>query len=825
MQKCKEREQRIMDYNWKKIKEQILACSKVAFVESGIMVSDLELEDCVTIFNNFIHLNTPYLEIANLRHDITRNLQESCVSEIGRVESLKNLCTNIDTFLKKLLPYLGIKNYEDVKCDSEMSLLRATGLWGTRIPDFNATGTECYRNDNTGLFILGHANLTRNALVHTSPAWDIAEVTQKLRYVLSLYIFFIFKFKTQFLAKDKNLANHDSNHFDENPEFALLYDYISYGNSSMEIKRRYISTFVKHQLYRIGEILETELISKMMRFSENSINNHAAKRILGEMEKNNAIVPVKHFPKKYDLTGTERERINEAQINYNTAIQNYNSSIQDIINQYQLTMTIEELNELVMSHLEAQYNYDIEEAIGDAGIAEKEDYKKFAEHLKQAGCPEDKCKDLYDGLLCINRDNDILVRISAGKAFRKISDPGQFNEYVRRANRDVWLDTQILLYLLCQNDDYSAYNIPYFKTAIAFFRQSRTNSNFHFKVPSFYLNEVIYQLRQALLLIAVVDQPFAKGKKLSQNVFYRHYCHLHSNDGLPVNVETFSDYMEHSFNLYEEDAFETDCDSIIAGIVREKFDEYKIVIEEITHLSNTEISNSEKLFVDAAKEEGLIIKQGKPLHNDAIMGSALFKNTDDQKPIFITLDGCFEPYRKMFVKRYMRTSAFNWHLFSPSAFVNHLDFIDFKVNPDNLTDDLISMVETSEMKDKTLNFIDRFNRFLDIPLLTSNQRKKYIAWVGDLFKSKEYSYKPEASNEEMSPQLMRFMEAQDSVFNYFYEQKGNKVKEFQVMLRNEAWFKKYIQLLSEFSKTMEATKEDLFVAMEGNLETYNNLEE
>ena len=39
-----------MDYNWKKIKEQILACSKVAFVESGIMVSDLELEDCVTIF-------------------------------------------------------------------------------------------------------------------------------------------------------------------------------------------------------------------------------------------------------------------------------------------------------------------------------------------------------------------------------------------------------------------------------------------------------------------------------------------------------------------------------------------------------------------------------------------------------------------------------------------------------------------------------------------------------------------------------------------------------------------------------------------------------
>ena len=466
------------------------------------------------------------------------------------------------------------------------------------------------------------------------------------------------------------------------------------------------------------------------------------------------------------------------------------------------------------------YFYDIEEAIGDAGSAEKEDYKNIVEKFVLAGCSEEKCNELYEQLLEINRDNDILVRISAGKAFRKISDPEQFNDYVRKANRDVWIDTQILLYLLCQNDDYSTYNTPYYKTAMALFRQPRSNNNFHFKVPLFYLNEVIYQLRQALLLIAVVDQPFAKGKKLSQNVFYRHFCYLKSNEGLPYEVENFSEYMKHSFSLYEDDAFEPDCDSIIAGIVREKFVTYKIGLENISNLPNVEIANSEKLFVEAAKEEGLAIKQGKPLHNDATMGTALFKNSDDQKPIFITLDGCFEPYRKLYVKRYMRTGAFNWHLFSPSAFVNHLDFINFRVNPDNLTDDLISMVETSEMKDKTLNFIDRFNRFLDIPQLTNNQRKKYIAWVGDLFKSKEYSYRPEKGDEEMSPLLMRFMEAQDSVFNHFYEQEGNVVKDFQVMLRDETCFKQYIQLLSDFSKTQDATKEDLFVAVEGNLESF-----
>lgn len=806
-----------MEYNWKKIKEQILACSKVAFKECNILASDQELEEDVVILNNFIHLNAPYIEIANLRHDMTRSLQETCVSKIGVVESLKMLCTNIDTFLKKLLPFIGIKKFADIKDDGEMKLLKATGLWGSPIPDFKIDVPSSFANNPNGLLILGNANLTRNTLVHTSPAWDMPEVTQRLRYVLALFVLFIHRFKTQLKSTDPSLAKQDSNHFEDNEDFALLYDYISYGNSTMEIKRRYVSMFVRHQLYRFGDMSENDLVNKMIRFSDTTLDANASKRLLGEMEKDGYIVPVKHYPKVYALSEEETERMKEAKENYNTAIQNNNTAIQDVIDRYGIQFSVDQLNEAIMDHLEAQYNYDIEEAIGDAGAAEKEDYKKLVEKLKQVGCPEEKCKDAYEELLGINRDNDIIVRISAGKAFRKISDPGLFNEYVRKADRNVWIDTQILLYLLCHNDDYSTYKNSYFKTAIALFRQHPGTGNFHYKLPLFYLNEIIYQIRQALLLISVVDQPFAKGKKLSQNVFYRHYCYLNSNDGLPEGVESFADYMEDNFNLFEIDAFDKDCNAIIENIVRERLAEYKINVEFIDAFAPNEIERSEELLKEAAKSEGLV-KQGKPLHNDAFMGCSLFKNTDEQKPIFITLDGSFEPYRKMYVKRYIRSGSFNWHLFSPSGFVNHLDFIDFRVNPDNLTDDLISMVETSEMKDKTLNFIDRFNRFLDIPQISSNQRKKYIAWVGDLFQSKEFSYKADTSAEEASPQIMRFMEAQDSVFNRFYEQEGGeKVKEFQLMLRNEDWFYKYIQLLSEFSQTFEATKEDLYIAVEGKL--------
>lgn len=809
-----------MDYNWKKIKEQMISCSKVAFSECRIIVTDAELEEDVVIFNNFIHLNTSYIEIANLRHDMTRSLQETCVSEIGKVECLKSLCTNIDTFLKKLLPFIGLRRFVDIKGDGEMRLLKATGLWGATIPDFTVDIPSNFSGNPNGLLILGHANLTRNALVHTSPAWDVAETTLRHRYVLALFVLLVHFFKAQLLSVDSNLSKRDTNHFEENEDYALLYDYISYGNSSMEIKRRYVSMFVRHQLSRLGDISEKDLVDKMTVFSENTLDANASRRLLSEIERNGAIVPTKQHPKAYALSEEEKERIKEAKENYDTAVQNNNTAIQDVINRYGIQMSVAQLNEAVMNHLESQYNYDIEEAIGDASVVEKEDYKKLIEKLKQSGCPEDKSREAYEELLSINRDNDIIVRISAGKAFRKISDPGLFNEYVRKADRNVWIDTQILLYLLCHNDDYSTYKNSYYKTAMALFRHNPSTGNFHYKLPLFYLNEIIYQLRQALLLISVVDQPFAKGKKMSQNVFYRHYFYLSSNEGLPEGVETFADYMEDNFNLYEVDAFDADCNAIIENIVKERLAEYKISVEFIDMFAPSEIERSEELLKEAAKSEGLV-KQGKPLHNDAFMGCSLFKNVDEQKPIFITLDGSFEPYRKMYVRRYIRSGSFNWHLFSPSGFVNHLDFIDFRVNPDNLTDDLISMVETSEMKDKTLNFIDRFNRFLDIPQISNNQRKKYIAWVGELFQSKEFSYKADTPLEETSPQIMRFMEAQDSVFNRFYEQEGGeKVKEFQLMLRNEDWFYKYIQLLSEFSKTFEATKEDLYIAVEGKLDEF-----
>ncbi len=810
-----------MDINWNKIREKLIRYCSSAFVENRIVLTPQEVEEDIDVFYNFVSLSLPYPEIGSIRMEMMRGLQEACVDEVGELTPLKTVAGLFDTFMKKLITYADLATYESIKDKMQMDLLKVFGYWGCIIPIIKEETIENSKGSADAFYLLGMTVLTRNK-VHNSPVMDDSEVTRRLKCVVAFYVYLIHKNKAKLLKKNPDLAKQKLHYFENNQENALLYDYISYGNSSIQIKKRYISTYAKHQLYRNSPLAEQELLKKMQSFSDNSLDETAIKRLVAELESSKDIMPTSHVPKQYSLTDAERDRIHDAEDNYNLSLKSFNASMSDVIKRYGLKVKVDEISKHLMEYIAAQYNYDIDEAIGDIENIEKPSYKTFTDKLKDLGCPSEKCKDLFKELLYISRDNDVIVRVSAGKAFRRISNPDQFNEYVRRADRKVWLDTQILLYLLCHNDDYARYDHPTYKTAMALFHLPPGNDNFHFKVAHFYINELTSHLRQALLLVSIVDLPFAKNESLSNNVFYRHYRKLRETDGLPYGVDTFAEYLEDNFHVKEDEAFAPDYESIAEGVIESKLADFGIEIEWEDQQSPRDMKSSEDVFKSIANPaKGIQVKSGRTLSNDAWMGLCLFKHGEVQKPIFITMDNQFEPYRRQYMAKYRRGASFNWHLFSPAEFVNHIDFIDFKVNADNLTDSLISIIETSEMKDKTINVIDSISKFLDIPNVSSGQRKKYSTWINDLFQSEEFSYKPgKVQKDEVSEGILRFIEAQDSVFTYFSEKDDDSIKNFQRMLQNEDNFKIYLEVLSSYVSTETANKDDLIHKVEVNLEDF-----
>ena len=230
---------------------------------ANISMSTLEeLEEDVVVFYNFVSLSLPYPEIGNIRKEMMSGLQAALIDDIGAVEHLKSVATLFDAYMKKLITYADINSFEKVKDKSQMPLLREFNYWGLSIPDFKESNIDHFKGAADASYLLGMTILTRNK-VHLSPVMDDSEVTLRIKSVVSFYVYLIHRTKTALLRKNPTLNKSDFHYFGDNPDDALLYDYISYGNSSVLIKKRYVSTYAKHQLYSTGTLTEQELIEKL----------------------------------------------------------------------------------------------------------------------------------------------------------------------------------------------------------------------------------------------------------------------------------------------------------------------------------------------------------------------------------------------------------------------------------------------------------------------------------------------------------------------------------------------------------------------------------
>jgi len=236
-----------MDINWNKIKEKVRRYCSSAFAENRIVLTPEELGEDINIFYNFVGLSLPYPEIGNIRNEMLYGLQKACIDEIGEVSPLKTVATLFDTYMKKLICYTGLASYESIKGKMQMDLLKIFGYWGMIIPSFDENTIESLKGNADARYLLGMTILTRNK-VHNAPIMDDSEVTRRLKCVIAFYVYLIHKNKQVLLRKKPELAKLDLHYFENNEENALLYDYISYGNSSVQIKKRYVSTYAKHQL-------------------------------------------------------------------------------------------------------------------------------------------------------------------------------------------------------------------------------------------------------------------------------------------------------------------------------------------------------------------------------------------------------------------------------------------------------------------------------------------------------------------------------------------------------------------------------------------------
>lgn len=798
-----------MNYRWYEIRKKIVAACKKTFAEQQVEMSTADVEAATDLFDRVVSYPLQYPIVANLQTDMQETLQRSFVDHMGSSTDLRNVLSLTDSYLKKILVMAGVKTITEFAQKRPMLkfLLQDTGVSPTfSAIDFTITNSniEQYDKDPTGTFIFCYTYLGRNS-VHDSPDWDVEEIFKRLRYAMATYILVTHHLSSALLARYPNLKTNVRIDLSEINETGYVYDFINYGNTSNKIKNRIVESYILNNVYKhSGCVAVDQLIKEVIAFSRQSLSEGSIKNLISKLipEKLNYRNAQK---KEVLLNEDESTRIKTALDSYQTLVNRLLIEIENLLDGYGMKEQTQEVYTRLKRFFENNCMSIIKimnEDDGEACNERSEEYiDEFKKVLKNLGCPEEKRDELFKALLHICAMNDVLVKIALGKNFTNVSNPESFATGLRQREKKVYLDTQLLLYALCDYEEFSPFNgSPSFLIVKSLISIAKHNSNIHLVTINQYVNEAAYHLKRAVQLISFDDIYHNSRIRLSDNVFYSYYYYLKDNGLLNEGMETLSDFLYEMFEVSYEDMlqgyFEARNYDYLAEILQQ---DCGIEIEDTPYFAETDINNSEKVFTTALldrKDNRSPIAAKK----DAIMGLYLFSNgtKSTSDPFFLSWDKTFYTYRKDYIKTFQRGNVSTWHLFSPAKFVNHLNLLDMKIDVDVMTEDLISIIEDEDTTANTKHVLDSIRKLLEKSNVTSRQKRKAYSEI--IFNETEFPNDTVIPEERRLKMTSDFAMAFDKVLTMM--QTGNySMTDFTSIIGDENKFKDIVSSMSKILVT------------------------
>lgn len=795
--------------HWSSIKNTIKIYCKNAFAEQNILIPETEIIDAIDIFYNLLNKRIPYAMLNGLGRTILPALQESCCDNPGSLRSFLVLKTQVDSIIKILLINTGKKTYTDVTGQGTKQLFEWTSIvpsYTKQAPRMTAAIVESYKGRSDGLYLFAYTDYCRNE-VHESPDIDASVVTYGLKHILAFYIFMIIKLKNDLLSLHPEYAEKLFTQISDAKGERMYYDFMNYGQAANAIKNRFINSFVFETLYT-EDTEKNKLIDKMLIFSKNSLKQTSAERILDRLKSNNhiSISP----SNVVCLTPEERNRLNDAYSNYAERINDFQNQLDDFITEYSLTCDKSTLFDAVKSFFENNFNIDLIEISDNIEIEETNELHILSDKLKTFGCVDANMANAIVALFQICKDNDILVRLGMSKMYSKISNPDAFEQYANTPNRKVYVDTQIILYCICINMDLGPSENKRFVSVKNLLNTILGKDNIQLILSRHYLSEVSYHLRQALLLIPFADRYDVYKKEISSNVFYRYYYELRDKYQLPNNINSFADFLFETFSFEEAEAYDTSfwekSISVLEDII---FNDLGIIIERIPIYTEEQIRRASDIFTSLFTENKS--KSELILKNDAIMGVHLFGTPiEAPEPFFLTWDSMFGPFRKKYIQTFKKTKHLYWHLFSPMKFVNHMDLLNFHVDIDKLSDDMLTIIETDEYKNHTSQIIDKFSKILDISGIDASKRRKYINMISDeVFNEQDFPNIIDTENIELQSEVKKIADLFEKLLDHFRDISSDSLIQYTKHVLNEEFFKFIISVVKDTaSKEIDSTSMD-----------------
>ena len=724
-------------FDQQRIAKDIIKYCRAVFKEDNINYTDADIERGILIFFNLMRKRTEDLMLNGFQAEMEKALTRACITEQGEMDPLLAVASRIDGFLKRIYYFAEICQHQVYITKNQQWLIEnLPGL--PPIPRYkNETDRESWKGNGTGAYPIACALVIRNTDIHNVPEWDKAKVFEGLKYCLASYIFVTLKLESQLTTKIPDILENPVDSKSVTEEELQAFDFINYSRLTRTLRSQVMECFIQRTLFKDGAMEEEPLEVKVHAFIGKKTDTTVKHRIA--MLEHRGFIE-RDSDGKLRLTAKRFQEMSDSETNCANSILDFKKELSNLLTTTPLDSHVEEVYAQLLEFLKLRYQETTEATF----MAEKcditEDPNSFLNWLIDKIGNDEGAKSLYRNIIELCRQNSIAYSLSIGKAIAALADSKDEALMAATMKRNVYLDSQVVLPMLCvAHKDFQAGNLWIYRNALQIKIQGK-REYVHLRFAESYLSEIYGHVQQALKLASWHEFPTFGFKDFSRNVFYQHYIHLKGLGQLPEDALTYTDYLAALFSL---DAYDVVNESI-RGKSKVLKSEIEHMLEEdlgielhpVPYYDGTQIRDSQEIFNQVILDVHSS-KKGTATKLDAIMGHYLFEEEEKPRSIFVTRDTTFNLYRERMAKLYGKRHNYLWHLFSPTRFVVSNELTGMTINKDLLSDDLLMLLDDTNVRDNAKLFMDVNTRLTDIEGLTPAQIRKRMKDNFEFFSKQE----------------------------------------------------------------------------------------
>lgn len=602
---------------------------------------------------------------------------------------------------------------------------------------------------------------------------------------------------SEMLLEFSGIKNYEiESNFLNDEKSKTFYDLMSFGTST-DIKYNIIKAFVLNHLFGIDFTSKSEVLSKINEHFNSKIDANYFEHFLNKLRTEKKITIVEE---NISLLNGEKTRINNVLENYKIEVGALIKSLTDVLKDYNLEKSVDEFIIQLSEIDESSYKINLSEFtknnsnISDFNTSVKR-LKKFIENKIGRSI---KNNELLGRLMEVVENSDLLPKIAAGRFYSKVNNPDEFQTYINQNinNKDIFLDTNVLIYLACVTYNEDAYFDDYkYKEARQFYKFAKKN-NLKLKTVRRYVMELAGIFKEALSIIPFTKLPVFEAMGGSKNILYRFYNDLKEDDFLDKKDLSFEEFLK-----------EFRCE------IKKNDPSFQYSEQMKYILSSLGIEIEEQEYEDISRELDVIQSESKnKSHFSAISDAKMFKRLGDEDvsvnpidPIFCTWDNSLFSARNKYFKEC--PSCTKWFMFTPYRLMDHYAMMNFKLKLGSISNEVLSIME------EDYGFQKKAQSLLDSMITIVNPENKvgllYTNKLAELRKEEiiQVNHKTEGvadSTVDSKPV--------DIVFNgifkyYFFNNDSEKLNSIKDIFTKEEYFEEVFGLIKDETESISTTND------------------